>query len=334
MRSIVLIAGISLVSAPVYWRLRRKDQLLFLVVVSGGVLFWLSPTSFACLCLTGLCSLLGAGAALAGSAGTLVALKVAGAAGFPLLPLGASYYLLRQIHLAAERLKQTLARPSALELFAYLFFFPILLVGPIMRISDFTRSWQRQRLDWGDLSWGLERMLVGLFRVVVVADFLLTYKLGNVLNYDGVRGTWGAWYLAAVIFPIQAYQQLAGYSDVAIGSGRLLGFEVPENFDHPFASRNYAQFWRRYHMSLSNWCRDYIFYPVAASTRLPMLATLAGMLVLAGWHEISAGFLAWGGLQAVGVLVAQRFPRPLPGWLARTVTFHYFALTCLLIKPA
>lgn len=330
MRPIVLVAGLSVVSAPLYWRLPRAVQPVFLLAVSGGLLLWLSPISCACLCASGLCSLgLSAGAGLVGLVGTLLGLKAAGT-----VPMGASYYLLRQIHLAAERLKGTLARPKALELASYLFFFPILLVGPIMRFSEFKRSWQRQRWDWADFSGGLERILVGLFRIVVVAEFLITYKLGNLLCQGGMRGTWAAWYLSTVLFPIQAYLQLAGYSDVAIGAARLFGFEVPENFENPFGSRNYAQFWRRYHITLSNWCRDYVYLPLAAATRMPGVATLVGMLVLAAWHELSAAFLAWGCLQALGVLLAQRCPVGLPAWLGRLLTFHYFALTCLWIHPA
>jgi D-alanyl-lipoteichoic acid acyltransferase DltB (MBOAT superfamily) len=119
-------------------------------------------------------------------------------------------------------------------------------------------------------------------------------------------------YLDCFRYGLNLYLQFAGFSDVAIGFGLLLGFRIAENFRSPFLAPNIAEFWRRWHITLSSWCRDYVYMPVAASTRRPVPAILAAMLVLGLWHELSPRFLAWGLYHGAGIAVFRVFDRARP----------------------
>lgn len=260
------------------------------------------------------------------------------------VPLGLSYYAFRQIHYAVERWKQTLPRHDFADYLRYLFFLPTLLVGPINRFPDFLRDERRRRWDAALFSTGLERILYGFVKIVVLGNALLTGKLGLfVLDLEPAHPTLAA-YLGAWRFVLNAYAQFAGYSDVAIGLALLLGFRIPENFNAPFLAPNPNEFWRRYHTTLSAWCRDYVFAPVLSLTRRPALAIAASMLVLGGWHEWSARYLLWGAVQGGGILVGHqtqrwlvasgvqaRFPKPVR-WGGVLVTAHFFTFSCLLVQ--
>ena len=155
-------------------------------------------------------------------------------------------------------------------------------------------------------------------------------------------------YLECVAFGANIYFQFAGYSSVAIGFALLLGFRIIENFDHPFLRPNISAFWRCWHISLSSWCRDYVYMPVAASTRSVALGAVASMVVIGLWHEISLRYLAWGLYHAGGILVWQgfqrvkrRLPRTRAQWarLAATaaavaLTFNFVMLSFAITKEA
>ena len=256
------------------------------------------------------------------------------------IPLGLSYYTFRQIHYAIERFKQTLPVHTFADYLTYLFFLPTLLIGPINRFPDFYRDGRRRRWDAILFSVGLERILYGYAKIIIIGNLLLTAKLGHLIIYLQPDHSALATYLSVVRFAVNAYVQFAGFSDVAIGLSLLIGIRVQENFQSPFLAPNLNEFWKRYHISLSSWCRDYIFTPLLSLTRRPVLATLGAMLVLGLWHQWSSHYLAWGALQGIGVLVWHRFgrirrqPIDLAGrqWIGILVTFHYFCLSCILIQ--
>lgn len=349
-----------LVLAPAAWLLPARWQLRGVALLSAGVLLVLAPLSAGLLLLTATASFFAfRGGWLTPTAAVLVAVGQAVVAwavfkselgarlGWAVgvgVPLGLSYYAFRQIHYAIERWNGTLPRHDFADYLRYLFFLPTLLVGPINRFPDFLRDERRRRWDAMLFSTGLERILYGFVKIVVLGNALLTGALGGVvLELQAAHPSLAA-YLAAWRFVLNAYAQFAGYSDVAIGLALLLGFRIPENFNAPFLAPNPGEFWRRYHITLSAWCRDYVFAPLLSLTRRPALAVGASMLVLGGWHEWTARYLLWGAVQGAGILAghqtqrwlerggwSRRFPRA-THWIGVLLTAHFFAFSCLLVQ--
>lgn len=223
------------------------------------------------------------------------------------LPLGMAFYSLRLIHCLFESYKGGLRQFSLADYLSYHFFPAALPVGPIHRFDEFLRDLRRRRWDSALFSAGLERILYGVFRLVVVGNVLIDVKLKEaaepLLQTPGLTG----YYVSALLFWLKLYIMFSGFSEVAIGFGNLMGFQLRENFNWPFAARNISEFWQRWHMSLSSWCRDYVFTPVLAGTRQPWVAVLSSMIVLGLWHELSLRYLLWGVYHGVGIAVQRWF---------------------------
>lgn len=247
-----------------------------------------------------------------------VAQNVWAAEGESLVLLGASFYILKMIHYLAESHGRALKPHTFLEFSAYITFPPTLLVGPINRFPEFLRDEKRKRWDSKLFHKGLERVLFGYFKVVVLANYLLDTKLEVYIAQVGGNDTaWGAW-LGCLEYGLDLYFRFGGYCDIAIGLSALLGFRVLENFHYPFIRSNISAFWRSWHISLSNWCRDYVFTPVAFMVKQPVVGILASMVVLGIWHELSWRYIVWGlyhGLGIVGFQMWTRVKPHLPVWL-------------------
>lgn len=277
--------------------------------------------------------------------GTLAAFKVAMASGGFALPLGMSYYTFRCVHYVLERFKKSLPPHTLSEFLAYLFFLPTILAGPIHRFPEFHRDLKRTRLGAEIVSEGLERVLYGYAKVLVVSGWLIQQQLQPWIAGLGQAHAWLSTYLYMLSAGYMGYLIFAGYSDIAIGVARLTGFRVIENFNNPFASRNIVEFWRRWHISLTSWVRDYLYATVFSLTRKPYLAALSAMLVIGLWHEVTARYVIWGlahGLavagcqwyqrrRAVGTAQSSR-PRAMLGAFAGWfVTFHFVMLSCVFV---
>lgn len=224
-----------------------------------------------------------------------------------ILPLGLSYYSFRQIHYAIEAYKKKLPAHSIIEYCNYLFFLPTILVGPINLFQPFLKDLRKRRWDNLLFSQGLERILYGLVKIIVIGNYLLTYKLNLYCTTNAANYPWLSTYLQVFKFTLNAYVQFAGYSDVAIGLSMLFGFKIIENFNYPFLAKNITEFWKRWHISLSSWCRDYVFYPFLGLTRNARISILISMVVLGIWHEISFRYLLWGLLHAFGINVWHKY---------------------------
>jgi len=208
--------------------------------------------------------------------------------------LGLAFYGLRILHVAFESYKGSLPPCGWAEHARYLLFFPTLLAGPINRFAPHQRDERRRRWDGGLWAEGAERILYGFAKIVVLGNFVTVHRLGGWLAHQTVLSPWAAAYLGCLQAGLNLYFQFAGYSDVAIGLALMAGFRVEENFRWPFLACDIGDFWRRWHITLSEWCRDYLFYPVASATRSPYLGALASMLVLGLWHEFSPRYAVWG----------------------------------------
>jgi D-alanyl-lipoteichoic acid acyltransferase DltB (MBOAT superfamily) len=228
------------------------------------------------------------------------------AVGHWVLPFAMAYSSLRLIHYVLEADRGNLPSHGWREAAMYQFFPPSLAVGPINRFGDFHRDLRRRRWDAEQFSMGLTRILFGAAKVVVLGNFIIAEILGyRLYRLDGMTG----WYFRQIGFWLNLYVQFSGYTDVAIGFGALLGFRLPENFRYPFLASNIGDFWRRWHITLANWCRDYVYLPVLARWRSPRLAMTASMLTIGLWHEASARYVLWGLYHASGLNIWRAFQK-------------------------
>ena len=223
------------------------------------------------------------------------------------IPLGLSYYSLRCIHYVIERYKGTLMPHSASDVGCYLFFLPTLLAGPIHRFGPFHRDSKRRRWNSRLFAEGLERILYGYVKITFLSNYVISQGLGRIVNDLSPYHPSTSSYLSVVKNGLNGYLQFSGYSDIAIGFGLLLGYRVMENFNWPFLTKNIVEFWASWHISLSSWCRDYVYMVVISLARRPALAAVASMLVIGLWHELSYRYLLWGLYNGMGIVTWQQF---------------------------
>jgi len=229
-----------------------------------------------------------------------------------MLPVGVSFYTFCGLSYIIDIYKKKIT-PSTdyIEYAVFIGFFPALTAGPIERASHFLPQLrQPRRFDGAQASDGLRQLLWGLFKKVVIADGCAQYV--NMIFGDAAGYSASTLVLGAVLFSFQIYADFSGYSDMALGSARLLGIELMQNFAFPYFSRDIAEFWRRWHMSLSSWFRDYVFFPLERR-RLPLvgqgLNTVIVFLLTGLWHGFNWTFVAWGGVIAAYFLILLYFPK-------------------------
>ncbi len=216
-----------------------------------------------------------------------------------LLPLGISFYTFQAMSYVIDVFRDEV-RPagSPLDFACYVTMFPQLVAGPIVRYADIARQLRARTLSWERTASGLRRFLSGLAKKAIVAN---TVGLMADKVWDAVGAGKGvpaplAW-LGIACYTLQIYYDFSGYSDMAIGLGRMLGFDFRENFLHPYAATSVRDFWRRWHISLSTWFRDYLYIPLGGNRKGTFRTCVNGMVVfgLCGfWHGAGVPFLLWG----------------------------------------
>jgi alginate O-acetyltransferase complex protein AlgI len=219
------------------------------------------------------------------------------------LPVGISFYTFQTLSYTIDiyRRKMTPTR-DAVAFFAFVSFFPQLVAGPIERASHLLPQFLAKRnFDLAAAKDGLRQILWGLIKKVVIAD-TIALQVDHVFNQGDYSAMPGVTLLfAAILFAFQIYCDFSGYSDIAIGTARLFGFNLMRNFAYPFFSRNIAEFWQRWHISLSTWFRDYVFIPLGGS-RVKLSIYIRNIIVtyaLSGlWHGANWTFIIWGTLHA------------------------------------
>lgn len=234
------------------------------------------------------------------------------------LPIGLSFHTFQSMAYVIEVYRgNQRAERNPIVYATYVMFFPQLVAGPIERPGHLLRQFREvHHFDAGHVASGMKRIAFGLFKKAVIADRLaifVNYIFDNPASVGGFYLT-----LGAVAFCYQVYCDFSGYTDIAIGSAEMLGFRLVENFDSPFSSRSIGEFWRRWHMSLSNWFRDYVFIPLGGSRTTPLLTWRNYMItfILAGlWHGANWTFVVWGALNGV-FLIAGRALKPYRDQLA------------------
>jgi alginate O-acetyltransferase complex protein AlgI len=224
-----------------------------------------------------------------------------------LIPVGLSYYTFRCFHYLCERFRGTLPSHTLREFLSYLFFLPTLVVGPIHRFTPFLHDHHTKHWRSDMLSEGMERILYGYVKVAVLANFLVAMQMARWIGAIDPGATTCIVYLEMLRGTLNLYLQFSGYSDIAIGFALLLGYRVMENFNNPYVQRNIADFWRSWHMSLTSWCRDYVYLPMIGLTRNPYVANVVTFLVIGLWHEVSVRFVVWALYHATGLIIWRAF---------------------------
>jgi alginate O-acetyltransferase complex protein AlgI len=227
-----------------------------------------------------------------------------------LLPLGISFYTFEAISYVVDVYNGKL-RPvrSLLDYALFIMFLPHLAAGPIVRPRDFLpQLHRRKRFDWYRGVVGVTIILVGLFKKVVIADHLAPIAQATFENPEHWSSA-AAW-LGILAYAMQIYGDFSGYSDIAMGLAHLLGFKLPQNFAMPYFSQNIAEFWRRWHMSLSSWLRDYVYIPLGGSrggTWATYRNLMATMLLGGLWHGPSWTYVFWGGYHGLLLAIHRAF---------------------------
>jgi alginate O-acetyltransferase complex protein AlgI len=269
-----------------------------------------------------------------------------------LMPLGISYFVFRLMQYVFDHLRGVITDNSFLRLAAFIMFIPTFPAGPLETYQGFYGK-RSLTFDRRLFSTGLRRIAVGYFKKVFIVDFVIALFFGDFLRTMGregfdmdALGAFDGWIYVSMVF-VRAYFDLSAYTDLAIGFSGLFGFRIMENFHLPFASRNLGEFWRRWHISLSSWVRNNVYFPVYGLTRKPWLGLYGSMLTMGLWHYVSLNWTVWGLYHGTGLVIVARWERykkarkkrrrkagrPTAAWYERfiapagyVVTFLYVAL--------
>lgn len=266
-----------------------------------------------------------------------------------LFPVGLSFYTFQGLSYAVDHYRTPDEPPRAfLDVLLFVSFFPTIMAGPILRARQFLPQLGHRTWESRDVQEGFALILSGLFKKVVIASYLSEHIVRGVFESPEFYSSWAV--LAAVYaYSIQIFCDFSGYSDMAVGVGRLMGFRLPENFRSPYLALNVQDFWRRWHITLSLWLRDYLYIPLGGSRRGNRYLNLIITMALGGlWHGSHLRFLIWGVMHGVGLAVVHAFhqlkprlwPRPVENAVLRwcgmaaawLLTFHFVSLLWIFFR--
>ena len=251
------------------------------------------------------------------------------------LPVGISFYTFQCLSYTIDVYRGNVpSQKNPISFGAYVALFPQLIAGPIVRYVDVARELNERTHSWDDVAQGLRRFIVGLAKKIILADnFALLMKMFRESSEPSVLFYW----MYAIAFTLNIYFDFSGYSDMAIGLGRVFGFHFIENFNYPYLSKSVAEFWRRWHMSLGSWFRDYIYIPLGGnrvSKGRWVFNTLVVWMLTGMWHGAAWNFVLWGLLYAACLLIEKWVPalQKLPTLLRRGYTLLVVVLGFVLFN--
>ena len=260
-----------------------------------------------------------------------------------ILPVGISFYTFQSMSYTIDVYRGKIEAEQSWARFAFFVsFFPQLIAGPIIRASTFLpQTYRRPVLTAHDVEFALFRIFRGLFKKIVLADMLAMYvdqTFGNPSSVDSFT----AW-LGVYAFAFQIYFDFSAYTDIAIGSACLLGYKFPENFNRPYVAQSLTDFWRRWHISLSSWLRDYLYIPMGGNrtrTQLGMYRNIMATMLLGGlWHGAAWSFVLWGGIHGLYLVlekslasVAKPFSQYGHEFIRMFLIFHLVLVTWILFR--
>lgn len=219
-----------------------------------------------------------------------------------ILPVGISFYTFQTLSYSIDIYRRRLKPTSDwIAFFSFVSFFPQLVAGPIERASNLLpQFYEKRKFTYHEGVDGMRQILFGLFKKIVIADNCAVFANNIFNNYGDYSGS--TLLIGALFFAFQIYGDFSGYSDIAIGTARLFGFDLKKNFAFPYFSRDIAEFWRRWHISLSTWFRDYVYIPLGGSRGglwMKVRNTFIIFIVSGFWHGANWTFIAWGALNAL-----------------------------------
>ena len=211
-----------------------------------------------------------------------------------ILPIGISFFTFQGMSYTIDVYrKEVAAQKNPLKVALYITLFPQLIAGPIVRYTDIAQEIDARRVNVSEFSSGIERFIIGLGKKAIIANTMAACVDG-IWKSGAANNTWITLLLGSIAYSLQIYYDFSGYSDMAIGLGRMFGFHFNENFDLPYISKNISEFWRRWHISLGSWFRDYVYIPLGGNKKHVYL-NLAIVFLLTGlWHGASWHFVLWG----------------------------------------
>lgn len=243
-----------------------------------------------------------------------------------LLPIGISFYTFQMVSYTVDVYRGDIpAEKSLLHLGLYLSFFPKMIQGPIARYKGVEACMESRRVTPEGFASGARRFIYGLGKKLILAN-----QFGSVVDkvlsnpMDQISGGLG-WYIG-ILYTLQIYFDFSGYSDMAVGIGRMLGFELPENFDYPYLSKNVGEFWRRWHITLSGWFRDYLYIPLGGSRKgggRTCVNLLIVFLCTGFWHGAGLSFIVWGIYYGILQIAERLFLKKRLDMLPAAVSYFY-----------
>ena len=253
------------------------------------------------------------------------------------LPIGISFFTFQALSyvLDVHRDRGQVQR-SPLKVGLYISFFPQLIAGPIVKYETVAEEILHRRENWDDFTAGVQRFLVGLGKKVILSNQLAVVA-DAAFNHGQPQSVAFAW-LGAVCYILQLYYDFGGYSDMAIGLGRMFGFHFLENFDYPYISTSVTEFWRRWHISLTSWFRDYVYFPLGGSRvdkKWKVVRNIFVVWLLTGiWHGANWTYVVWG-LMNYALLMLEKYGGMGKGW-PKAIGWFYnqaaFVLTCVVFR--
>ena len=219
------------------------------------------------------------------------------------LPVGISFYTFQTISYTVDVYRdKTEVQHSFLNFLMYVSLYFQLVAGPIVRYRDVAREIDSRQENFSDFSKGLTRFCIGLTKKVMIANVAGKLSETYLKAPEGSLTVLGAWF-GAVLFTLQIYYDFSGYSDMAIGLGNMFGFHFLENFNYPYIAKTASEFWRRWHMSLGNFFKDYVYIPLGGNRHHQMLNLLVVWFLTGLWHGASWNFIVWGLFYCVFIMI-------------------------------
>jgi len=265
-----------------------------------------------------------------------------------LLPIGLSFYTFQAISYTTEIYRQRLSPANNIYDFAlYLAFFPKLIAGPLARPSDFFTQLAKNSstLSKIDFQIALKLILLGLIKKVIISDTLashadIAFRAATLSTLGGQHFSSALYIQGFLLYPFQIYADFSGYTDLALGSAILLGFSLPENFKQPYLSTTITSFWNSWHMSLTAWFREYLFFPISRgwlkksrhlhARRIQIASTMITMLLIGIWHGANWTYILWGVWHGLLLTIEQSIkPKPAVGWKAVAQGILIFTLVAI-----
>ena len=254
-----------------------------------------------------------------------------------ILPIGISFYSFQILSYTIDVYRGKVeAQKNPLDFGCYVALFPQLIAGPIVRYIDVDRELENRSTGVDDIHEGVRRFLIGLGKKVLIANQLGAFV--EVFRASGEKSVLFYW-LYAIGFSLHIYFDFSGYSDMAIGLGRIFGFHFPENFNYPYLSASIQEFWRRWHMTLGGWFRDYLYIPLGGSrvSKGKWLRNVLCVWLFTGlWHGAAWNFVVWGLMFAALLLIEKWVPaiQKLPMWLRHTYVLVLVAISFVVFNAA